>query len=177
MKTINRLILLVITMVSLATLNNCGKGPVCSDSETTTQDLTASSLSKVPYTGYDTLYFLNKQGDTCIVRGTGKQFYYLTETEIGNPDCPDDYKKIQGYSILFTSVKGDLFFKLNLEDVFDIKIDVKKYAYYFEYSTDEIGVIGRPDDTFYIDTITIENKQYHTVRIAYTRKKNESTRV
>ncbi|MES2558409.1 MAG: hypothetical protein V4590_01625 [Bacteroidota bacterium] len=36
--------------------------------------ISADDLSKVPYTGFDTLYFINKLGDTCIVRGTGKKF-------------------------------------------------------------------------------------------------------
>ena len=96
MKTIKARLVLVAAFIALTFLSNCNKTPPCPDSETTTENLPASTLSKVPYSGNDTLYFLNKQGDTCIVKGNGKQYYYIKEALPSSANCPGDYRRVQG---------------------------------------------------------------------------------
>jgi hypothetical protein len=178
MKTGKTSVVVVAAFIALIALSNCNKTPSCPESKTTTEDLTVSSLSKVPYSGYDTLYFLNKQGDTCIVRGTGKKYYYLTETVVGNPDCPDDSRKVQKFKINFLPIQGDLSYSIELVDNTFLNIDVKTYKYLFWLRVKGIGVAaGDPNNPFDLDSISINGKTYFTIDRAYTEMRNNPNQV
>jgi hypothetical protein len=151
-------------------LGSCNKYEC--ESKTTTIDLEPAALSKVTYTGYDTLFFLNSQGDTCILRGTGKQYYYKTvPLTDNNPQCEPNYEKSQAYNIDFIPILGEFSFTLTLEDKDDVIINVKKYPYQYTFLTYEIGVESE-SSTLYMDTVTINGTLYRTIRLARISRKN-----
>lgn len=157
--------LIIIAFLLVTTMSGCTKNKSCPDAQTTTIDLTPASLSKVPYTGYETISFLNKQGDTCIVAGTGKQYYYNTKSKNSTTNCTSDQTKTQGFTIKFAPVRGDLSFNLSLFGNSLLEIDVKMYRYTFEFESNQIGVL---DDQFDLDSMIINNKTYKMVDRAYT---------
>ena len=111
--------------------------PVCGTAYNTTVNFTADDLSKVPYTGFDTLYFKDINGDTNIVVGSGKQYYYDKEYKThGGPACPPDVTNLQAYKIQFNPIKGDLNFKfIQQRDGSWFAISKTKYScvFIFEY--------------------------------------------
>ena len=111
--------------------------PICGTAYNTTVNFTADDLSKVPYTGFDTLYFKDINGDTNIVVGSGKQYYYDKEYKThGGPACPPDVTNLQAYKIQFNPIKGDLNFKfIQQRDGSWFAISKTKYScvFIFEY--------------------------------------------
>jgi hypothetical protein len=121
MKSFLNTILVYCACASLFYLQSCydpNSNVECNDTETQTRNISADDLSKVPYTGFDTLYFLNKHGDTCIVRGTGKQYYNETELESMRAGCPPQRTVFGAYKISFISVKGGFDFYFILRKIY-----------------------------------------------------------
>lgn len=117
----------------------------------------------IPYTGYDTLYFLNKQGDTCMVRGTGKQYYIETELESMRAGCPPQRTVSDAYKIDFVSVKGGFDFYIIKRIVYNnvyIGRRAMKYVFTVNYYT-----LGKPVviNEYYFDTVTINGYAYPEV--------------
>ena len=143
--------------------NSCkpDETPVCGQATNTTINFTPAELSKVPYNGHDTLYFKDINGDTNIVVGSGKQFYYdVTYTTHGGPACPDDVTNSQAYSIKFTSIKGSLNFDMfQRKENSSILINWKDNNSHFSSEYTSIGLqwLGSP---YYIDSLSINNFRY-----------------
>jgi hypothetical protein len=144
MKTIKHLFLILLIISLVIQLQSCYdpiKNTPCADTQYRTRNISQEDLSKVPYTGFDTLYFLNKQGDTCIVRGTGKQFSYEIEDEFGNPACDPTYRySNQIYSISFIAVKGNLDFKLTQSYFYVIVERGDLYSVDYQASSFRVGL-------------------------------------
>ncbi len=140
MKTKNNSILFFVFLIATAFyFNSCkpDETPACGHASNTTVNLTPDELAKVPYTGFDTLYFKAINGDTNIVVGTGKQFYYDVQyTSHGGPDCPQDVANYQAYKIQFNPIRGDLRFTFKQQRI-DWSININKSDYsinfYFSY--------------------------------------------
>lgn len=139
----------------------------CSDASNTIVNLTAIELNKVPYTGFDTLYFLSKTGDTNIVVGGGKQYYYDTKYSTQPPDCPQNQStQYQAYKINFTPTKGDLNFSIIQREIkYSIYINVNKYPFSFSAETGSIGVKITNSIYQYFDSLTINNYKYDKVLV------------
>ena len=136
----------------------------CIDASNTIVNLTAIELSKVPYTGFDTLYFLSKTGDTNIVVGGGKQYYYDTKYSTQPPDCPQNQTtQYQAYKINFIPTKGDLSFTLKIR-----KIDNSLYIISIKYPIvfdESFSSLGKRDLTYfyYVDSLKINSINYTTI--------------
>ena len=132
MKTkIYSVLFFALLFVNTLYFNSCkpDETPVCGQATNTTINFTPAELSKVPYNGHDTLYFKDISGDTNIVVGGGKQFYYdIQYTTHGGPACPPNVTNYQAYKIQFTPIKGDLSFSINPRFV-DGNIRVSKNNY------------------------------------------------
>lgn len=169
MKSFLNTILVYCVGVSLCYLQSCydpNSNVDCNDTETITQNISAGDLSKVPYTGFDTLYFLNKQGDTCVVRGTGKQYSYETEYLQGNPACPPSQKyNYQVYRINFIALRGNLEFTIYQNgEVGLIKIEKSNYDTYF-YSTASIIGVKYNNRPYYIDSLILNGSPYGRITV------------
>ena len=148
--------------------NSCtpDETPVCGTAYNTTVNFTADDLSKVPYTGFDTLYFKDINGDTNIVVGSGKQYYYdkVYKTH-GGPACPPDVTNNQAYKIQFNPIKGDLNFKF-IQQRTDWSIVIRKQnysAYFTEYYS--LLDLTLPNDKYHFDSLTINGKSYYKVML------------
>jgi hypothetical protein len=144
MKTIKHLFLILLIISLVIQLQSCYdpiKNTPCADTQYRTRNISQEDLSKVPYTGFDTLYFLNKQGDTCIVRGTGKQFSYEIEDEFGNPACDPTYRySNQVYDISYVAIRGNLAFRLT-QNRYRILVDRGDfYAVSFSSFSGDVGL-------------------------------------
>jgi hypothetical protein len=162
----NSSFIIYIAIAYLITFSGC-KRDTCPDIVTQhdTLNFTPSELSKVPYTGFDTLYFLNKLGDTCIVRGTGKKWGYETQTEASGIGCgPEKITYYPSCTINFQPVKNDLEFKLTMSrKEWSIIIEWPSHQKWFYLPFFNTG-IPRPESPDYIESIAINNKQYTVVR-------------
>jgi hypothetical protein len=145
----------------------------CQSASNTNIDFTAAELAKVPYNGFDTLYFLSKTGDTNIVVGGGKQFYYLKTNTTVPPDCPPNQTiQYQAYKINFTPIKGDLNFTFKQQKINSgTIISVKNYLVDF---IDEYDFLGTKQSTniYYIDSVVINLIKYGRVSISLSQINN-----
>jgi hypothetical protein len=179
MKPLLNIILVCCAGTSLFYLQSCydpNSDITCGDTETETRNISAADISKVPYTGFDTLYFLNKKGDTCIVRGTGKQYGYETSYDNGDPACPPPRRYLnQLYTIKFVPVKGNLEFELTQKS-YPQRIYIDRYSYNvkFDWSSSSIGLPPPPPSAiFYIDSITLNRVLYEKISVFLTEVKGE----
>lgn len=164
MKTIYNSLLLLFVLTAPLLLSNCTRID-CSDTppdRVINHDFGINELKKVPYSGNDTLHFLNKDGDTCIVRGTGKKFYQTQGDSrlIGSMDCgPREYDMYQSYIISYISLRGNLEFVLEQSKRSgQIQITPKIYGPLFTLDYYKMDMNdGR------IDSITINNTQHYNV--------------
>ncbi|MEI6596318.1 MAG: hypothetical protein WCO28_12200 [Bacteroidota bacterium] len=161
--------LLIITAIYFTSCKPDEQSP-CSDASNTIVNLTAIELSKVPYTGFDTLYFLSKTGDTNIVVGGGKQYYYDTKYSTQPPDCPQNQTtQYQAYKINFTPTKGDLNFQLLQQSMHtQISIASKVYPILFKSLYGYIGGVSSD-----IDIIKINGIEYNNIFIFLSSMKNQ----
>lgn len=168
MKSNHTFIILIVAFMALLGLSNCNNNRQCDDlvTQVETFEFTADELSKVPYTGTDTLYFLSNQGDTCIVQGIGKKCTYNTEVEPNGIGCeqPQNIKNYQTCVINFIPIKGDLEFNLTTSKK-ERRIIVEWLTYrrnfYFPFSNTGVPIENKD---FYIDTLTINNVKYEVIR-------------
>lgn len=168
MKTIYITLLLLFAVSAPLLFTSCTKID-CSGtppSETTHHRLEPNELQKVPYSGSDTLYFLTKQGDTCIVRGTGKRHYENQTSHLaGTLDCgPTDYDIYQAYNISYTPVMGGMELVLTQEKKEEtITIDLKNGpSFSFRYER-----MDNKDDAGRIDSLEINHIMYYDVYPSY----------
>jgi hypothetical protein len=167
-------ILMTLSSVYLCSCYDPNKNTPCPDTQYETHNLSAADLNKVPYTGFDTLYFLNKQGDTCIVRGTGKQFSYEIKNQNGNPACPPNYQyNNQLYNLQFIPIRGNLSFILaHKYDPKRVYIDRgDQYSVKFNSESNAIG-LKYPDDPYYIDSLLINEHKYGRIIVCLSAIKN-----
>lgn len=172
MRTILGYTAALLSITALALLISCKRDPCAgySPTEYTTINLTADEQSKVPYTGYDTLYFLTNTGDTCIVRGTGKQYFYETVLEKSEPVCPPvESRNYQAYKLHYYPLRGKLDFVIEQHSSIDfgqvLLIRLKDADGVFRVGSDRIGVIPDWNDSYYIDSLEINQKTFRTIRI------------
>ncbi len=146
----------------------------CPDAKNTIINFTADELAKVPYTGTDTLYFLNNKGDTQVVVGQGKQYYYDREYSILYPSCPqNETEDYQAYKLKFTPIKGDLSFELTMQRRnYTLTINVKSYPINFDAEYPSVG-IKNLSSQYYFDSLTVGNQVYKRVRLLLSYVKNE----
>ena len=145
---------------------------VCGTAYNTTVNFTADELSKVPYTGFDTLYFKDINGDTNIVVGGGKKYYYDKEYKThGGPACPPDVTNMQAYKIEFKPIKGSLNFIITQERKgYDFIITKENYIAKFIIEYYQLGITG--SDSERINNITYEKvlKDYAYTGTSYYQK-------
>jgi hypothetical protein len=117
MKHLQTLFILLSFVAIVFNLQSCRPrdGEDCPVLKDTVYTLSAEDERKIPYIGYDTLYFLNKQGDTCIVRGTGKQYYTEIQSESIRAGCPPQNYTSKSYIIDFQSLKGEFSFLFKVQ--------------------------------------------------------------
>jgi len=135
--------------------NSCKRdeSEACGQATTKTTNLTSYDLTKMPYTGTDTLFFLDQYGDTNIVVGGGKK-YYTEPIYIGNggPACPPSVNNCQTCRIDFNHIKGDLSFSIALRKNNEY-VEITKSNYNTTYY-DRFVEIGAD-----INTVILNNKQ------------------
>lgn len=161
-----RIYIHVLLVAFLFSLYSCGpKDPDCMNTQYETVNLTSGDEAKIPYTGYDTLHFLSKQGDTCILRGTGKQYFYEDVNETSIPVCPPTRTThYQGFSINFIAIKGDLHFNIKVHSSV-ATLEVNTISNFdnnvlFAASYNQIGTV----QTFlYHDSLEIAGTYYYKV--------------
>jgi hypothetical protein len=170
-----------IAMAFLAafTLTNCGNDDPCEGVTTRnyTETLNQFELEKAPYTGFDTLYFLNKEGDTCITKGTGKQVFVEQRESLNMPGCPpSSITKSNAYKIEFVPIKGNLAFdfimsKQNGSVKVIHKFNTRANEPYFEL---ELFLLGQQNMTWkgFTDTLVINSQKYGRVYQALVKQFN-----
>jgi hypothetical protein len=143
--------------------NSCKRdeSEACGQATTKTTNLTSYDLTKMPYTGTDTLFFLDQYGDTNIVVGGGKK-YYTEPIYIGNggPACPQSVNNCQTCRIDFNHIKGDLSFSVALHKNNEyVEITKSNYNSNYVKNFNEVGTSGTTV------TMTLNHKQYTNVSI------------
>ena len=144
-------------------LNSCKPDASCPGATSSVFNFTSAELGKVPYSGSDTLYFLSKTGDTNIVVGGGKQFYYDTEYGGTSADCPQNRNvQHQAYKINFTPIKGDLKLKIVHQATY-LTIQINDYPIDFVI---ESSLIGAKNNSIYhyIDSLKINGINYYNIQ-------------
>ncbi len=153
------------------TLTNCGNDDPCGkDAETLYyyETLSDFELNKAPYTGFDTLYFLNKEGDTCITKGTGKKYFVEQRESLNMPGCPpSSITKSNAYKIEFVPIKGNLAFDFIMsKQTGSVKVihkfNTRANEPYFEVAFYLLGQISSTGQ-YYTDTMVINNQKYGRV--------------
>ncbi len=169
MKVDNIKLFFVIGFASLF-LSNCGNDDPCEGVTTRiyTETLSQFELDKVPYTGFDTLYFLNKEGDTCITKGTGKKYFVEQRESLNMPGCPpSSITKSNAYKIEFVPIKGNLAFDFIMskkESCISVihKFNTRSNEPYFKLALYLIGQVSTTEQN-YTDTMMINNQKYGRV--------------
>ncbi len=155
------------------TLINCGNDDPCEGVTTRiyTETLSQFELDKVPYTGFDTLFFLNKEGDTCITKGTGKKYFVEQRESLNMPGCPpSSITKSNAYKIEFVPIKGNLAFDFIMSKKSSSvkvihKFNTRANEPYFER---QLYLLGQQSTTkeIYTDTMVINSQKYGRVYLA-----------
>ncbi|MES2560143.1 MAG: hypothetical protein V4590_10405 [Bacteroidota bacterium] len=169
MKFIIHLLASIGVCFGLIQLQSCGDpSSHCKDPQTYHHNISASDLSKVPYTGFDTLYFIGKAGDTCIVRGTGKKFSSEEKRESSDPGCPTERIDVnQLYTINFIPIKGNLEFQLSQKQS-DYNVTVDRSTYNVIFRFESRGIDREENNEDYIDSLIIKNKVYTRISVFLT---------
>ena len=84
------LMIILILFNTSVLFQNCKRDSSCEYTQTTqiNYDLKETNKSRIPYTGFDTISFINDLGDTATLYGKGKSNYYITHTSgLSNADC------------------------------------------------------------------------------------------
>ncbi len=153
-QTLTTLLALLATTLLLA---NCKGEPSCPDASERTQYLLESVKLRLPYTGFDTLYFLTNTNDTIECIGLGRLiFFEANYVRDPNPDC-NVFKTIkhEGYRdnyqdlLLEVSQKPPI---LN-NDLWIPRYNISWLTINFRFN---IGLVGAP----YADT-TDGNYKFH----------------
>lgn len=98
----------VIVFLMLTTFVAC-KDKVCDELAEKVTTISNDAFGKLPYSGTDTLTFVDEKNDTSIVVGQGKAMYYEETSQKVTPDCFDKVLD-QAFKISFKPIKGTLFF-------------------------------------------------------------------
>jgi hypothetical protein len=135
-----------------------------------TADFSEDELKKVPYNGFDTLYFLSNDGDTCIVRGTGKEFFIEQSIDRGIPLCPpNSITNCQAYKIHFVSLRGNFDFTIQQKRL-GREIIIKRDNLNFNHIifTKEYDLLKKQEiiNQYYLDTVIINKYKYSEVNRA-----------
>jgi len=101
--TISKTKLLYITIICLLLTQSCKRGETdCGDLSDviTNYNIADSNITKIPYTGNETLVFISDAGDTATLLGEGKNRHYESvRSNIKGGDCPrigiDNYESIE----------------------------------------------------------------------------------
>jgi hypothetical protein len=175
--------LLILTVCASMLFGGCydpdDESSGCPNPTSTFYDLSADDLAKVPYTGFDTLYFKDKQGDTAVVAGGGKTFYDDLEYVFnsGGPACLQDTLRYRAYKIFFRSLRGNLDFTFEQRRLkFSATVSRNKYLpYYFTAYYPGLGQTSIYPD--YIDSLTINGVKYGRIDIenGYDRPVEDTT--
>lgn len=139
----------------------------CPDAKTTTVSLTDAEKAKVPYTGFDTLTFLGINGDTHIVVGKGKQYYYDKEYNTLPPDCPqNDIINKEAYKIEYNPIKGRLSYTLSMRKILN-SVDIINSDYPFKFSQLIVSLGFKPNNPegFFLDSISLNGHIFYNVHI------------
>jgi hypothetical protein len=117
MKTSINIIAPVIISSGAVFFSCCKKTETPCDKETTKVSINADDRANIPYTGNDTLCFLNQANDTFTCIASGKVAGQDCEDGGGSPDCPS-----------FTKTVCNENYKINFEDkVRNLKIEFGQY--------------------------------------------------
>lgn len=142
----------------------CKPTVTCPPPETYTRDFSPLDKSKVPYSGNDTLVFINSKTDTFSYFGSGKKTSYVISRLEGSPDCEWDKEANQCDIINFFSPKinDDIIITHSIHTLGGAEhvIVVTFNTSTFEFADDQVDYVHMPG---YIDTITVQGKLYKGV--------------
>jgi hypothetical protein len=143
-------------------LATCKPGTGCDEAVKKYRQVTADVYGKLPYTGTDTLYFLDQNMDTSIVVGQGKVAYYEESKEEYIPDCFNTLLS-ESFRIHFTPVKGKLSFEI-YQRANEKNIAVKELLLPVNFFINYVN-IGQPN-ILNKDSVTINGAVYRNVAVA-----------
>lgn len=167
---IPHLISVVICMVGLLVLQNCGpKGDGCEEHEPVHSyyKISDTDKSKIPFTGADTLVYISTDGDTATLYGQGRNEFTEKVAEKWNPDpaCSQyDYRYFENIEFTFKGNNASLnsiFIDFNAAYTLDqanadVVIGSVMYHTYFK-------ALNHPLN--YIDTVKINSNTYKGMMI------------
>lgn len=117
------------------------------------------AFGKLPYTGFDTLVFVDESADTSMLIGQGKVMYYEETTKPVTPTCLTPILD-QAFKISFRPIKGNLSFdvyqKSNGKNIV-LTVPVLPVHFYINYLT-----VG-DQSPLNIDSLTISGFTYKNV--------------
>lgn len=128
--------LLVIALIGCATFSACNDN-TCDKLTNEVNNISNDAFGKLPYTGTDTLCFVDELSDTSLVVGQGKNLFY---EETSKPVTPVCFHKIldQAFKISYKPIKGNLAFdvyqKANGKNIV-LTVPTFPVHYYIDYLT------------------------------------------
>lgn len=188
--------LLVIALIGVTILSACNDN-TCDKLTNEVNNISNDAFGKLPYTGTDTLCFVDEINDTSLVVGQGKNLFY---EETSKPVTPVCFHKIldQAFKISYKPIKGNLAFdvyqKANGKNIV-LTVPTFPVHYYIDYlqvgthsplNLDSANVAGvwyknvstatAKDVTFNIidDTYTCYYNQPYGVLLIKSKKENKT---
>lgn len=189
-------ILSAIALIGFTILSACNNN-TCDKLTNEVNNMSNDAFGKLPYTGTDTLCFVDELNDTSLVVGQGKNLFY---EETSKPVTPVCFHKIldQAFKISYKPIKGNLAFdvyqKANGKNIV-LTVPTFPVHYYIDYLTvgtyshlnlDSANVAGvwyknvstatAKDVTFNIidDTYTCHYNQPYGVLLIKSKKENKT---
>lgn len=117
----------------------------------------------IPYTGYDTLTFLNTHtNDTHVFIGTGVIQYFSSTTFPLNMECPGGHAELETYGFEFVSSTSSN--KLIVNAFISYHGDPGGFTIQFTPSIYETSLADIQGGTYSYDSLEIANKTYYKIK-------------
>ncbi len=106
----------------------------CRASHTEHLDLGNSHLNLWPFSGNDSLYYTNQNGDTLLFESTPIDHWYTLEAYTNNPECPQDYYAFENKFVVVTDSLNLFSFHSNISlqpELVTVKASGQDYLFRF----------------------------------------------
>jgi hypothetical protein len=164
-------------------LSSCAGNNECPDQEPskhTEYNLNPADVSKIPYTGTDTLVFISNTGDTATLYGQGKKQYRqeVATNRSSDPGCPFfDYDYCERINIKFNGdnpLLKELILSYNVNEESADK--ASQMTVIVNEATSSRGLIALNAENRYADTMTIKGIIYNGERfMGFRQYENDSS--
>lgn len=143
----------VLLCLGVFLLQSCS-GPDCGAHAETQYNFKQDDTLNIPYSGYDTLYFVNSVRDTFMAIGQGKQKSSTTVPTTGDPDCGYNTDTYHSYGINYFDRSFRYTFgqrKIRSSNEIQLRVNNVGCSFNWDYTV------------WKYDSLVVNDKKYHRV--------------